>query len=84
MAIPVDKDLLHWLDLHPIGQLQEKAASSEATEILLLGSAGSGKSHLLLILASKDHRQSVIFRRGYATIDGSLSRYLVQLFLMRG
>lgn len=51
---------------------QEQAFNCDAFEILYGGSAGSGKSELLLGLARKRHRRSLLLRRTYNQLEETL------------
>jgi hypothetical protein len=53
---------------------QSTAYYSEASEIFFGGKAGSGKSDLLLGLASIEHEKSIIFRREYPQLKGLIAR----------
>lgn len=53
---------------------QTLALESEADELFYGGSAGGGKSDLLLGLAFTQHRKSIIFRREYPQLKDLISR----------
>src|SRR5262245_3541576 len=65
------------------GSPQEQAYHSEADELFYGGSAGGGKSDLLLGLAGTTHRQSVILRREFPRLR-ALSERSREIYKARG
>lgn len=61
-------------DWEPQPGPQTEAFECEADEILYGGSAGSGKSDILLGLALRSHRRSIIFRREYKQLSALVER----------
>lgn len=58
----------------PLPGPQTMAVISEADELLYGGAGGGGKSDLLLGLAGKHHRVSIIFRRVFPELRGIIER----------
>jgi len=58
----------------PLPGPQTQAYHSEADILFYGGSAGAGKSDLLLGLSSKEHQKSIIFRREYTQLQGLIER----------
>jgi len=67
----------------PLPGPQTEAWLSEADELFFGGSAGGGKSDLILGLASTAHRRSLILRREYPQLKGVIDRSR-ELFTDRG
>lgn len=58
----------HEWQISPHDGPQKMAFESQAFETLYGGSAGGGKSFLILMLAAMSHRRSIIFRRTYPNL----------------
>ena len=53
---------------------QQKVYESEADELLVGGAAGPGKSAALLIVATRLHRNAIIFRREYSRLKDIIEK----------
>jgi hypothetical protein len=70
-------------DWRPLPGPQTQAFYSEADILFYGGSAGCGKTDLILGLAHKEHQRSIIFRREYKQLKGIIERGR-ELFDLRG
>lgn len=67
----IESELLEW---HPLPGPQTEAYYSEADILFYGGAAGGGKTDLILGLAHKAHKRSIIFRREYNQLKGIIER----------
>lgn len=67
----IEDELLDW---KPLPGPQTQAYYSSADILFYGGAAGGGKTDLILGLAHKEHRRSVIFRREYTQLKGIIER----------
>jgi hypothetical protein len=58
----------------PQDGFQQKVYESEADELLVGGAAGPGKSAALLIVATRLHRNAIIFRREYSRLKDIIEK----------
>jgi hypothetical protein len=65
---------------HPDNKPQQMAFASEAFEILFGGSAGGGKTDLLLGLARTCHRRSLLIRRTFPDLERSMISRSMEFF----
>lgn len=53
---------------------QQKVYESEADELLVGGAAGPGKTAILLIVATRSHKNAIIFRREYSRLKDVIEK----------
>jgi hypothetical protein len=67
----IEEELTKWL---PLPSLQTLAYYSEADILFYGGAAGGGKTDLMLGLAHKEHRRTIMYRREYNQLKGIIER----------